>query len=262
MRTTLLALALVLLAGCESVAGLGDVNPGGDDVPDADVPPNLLDGCQAWFEMSETAWDGTPGEVYDSCGGDDNGTAAAGAQTMNDPARGRVALFVGDPSSIEIPDRPELRATTELTMSAWVYPTQLGGDYGIISKRVSIDNANAYNIFVSGDRVWVDLETDDDRFPVPDSVLALDTWRMITVVYDGNAPEEERVRVYLDDEPPYYHGETSSSLGENPTANLWVGCLPLNSPAQSWNGFIDDAIVWTRALSDSEVEAWYDMTNP
>lgn len=249
--------------GCEKLAGLTDVVTPSDaaDRPDAD--PGLLAGCVVRERMEEAAWTGAAGEVVDSCGGDDNGTAGGGAQVVTDPIRGRVGSFPSTPACIVITDRPALRATDGVTMSAWVRTTQYpGGAYGLVSKRVNYGAESAYNMYlVDSGLVQVDLESEDDRFAATElGPVPLDAWHMVTVVYDGTAPSAERVRVYLDAGTPQIHEETAAALGAHPTANLWIGCLPEIGPSQSLGGYLDEVVVWTRALSPTEVADWYAAT--
>ena len=225
------------------------------------VDDPLRVGCQVHLAMDEAGWTGATGEVVDGCGGDDSGTATGGATTEVDPVRGTVGVFGGGTGCVRIPDRPALHPGPALTMSAWVYPTALNGttEYGMISKRVTYGDSNEYSVFVwTGDQVWVDLDTENDRFG-GGAALRNGGWRQVTVVYDGAGAAATRARVYLDGVLDHESVETSGSLTSF-AADLFVGCLPLGGPAQGWVGKLDDAIVWTRALDASEVADWYQRT--
>jgi len=243
------------------MAGCGRVGYDPLDRDAADGPDPLLAGCVVDLRMDEPAWVGSPGEVVDWCGGDDPGTATGGATTVADPVRGRVGIFSGGTSCVVIPDRPPLRAADQLTMSAWVYPTALDGsrEFGVVSKRVDYQVDNAYSMFLwTGDHVWVDLDTEDNRFDGA-AVLVNDRWQQITVVYDGREPAGVRARVFVDGALDLQASEDSAVLTPF-TADLYVGCLPLSGPAQAFAGRLDDVVVWTRALAPGEVTAWYDAT--
>ena len=86
-------------------------------------------------------------------------------------------------------------------------------------------------------------------------------WTQITMVYDGSLPQDQRTRIYVNGVLDKVSGETSARIsGSSSGAPLSVGCLPLDGIAQSFIGQLDDVGVWTRAFSDAEVAAWYELT--
>jgi len=106
--------------------------------------------------------------------------------------------------------------------------------------------------------VWSDIEGEDDRWGGHDAVPS-NVWTQVGMVYDGSKPPAERVRLYINGELDAVGAETSASITQAGSP-LVVGCLPLFGPAQSFIGSLDDVGVWTRALSDAEVRAWYQAT--
>lgn len=259
-------LPTLLLAGCGRFAfdAAGDGGAGGDAAPGDGAPADglaVLAGCVLHLAMDEASWSGTPGEVANGCPGL-SGRAVGGATVIDDPLRGRVGLFVGDPSCVEIGDAPALNPTDQLTMSAWVYPTALDGStpYGIVSKRAGYLVDAQYTLFIwTGDTPWVDLDTEDDRFDTATALPAA-TWTQLTVVFDGRLTPDQRVRVYRDGVLEHTAAESSATI---PTlaSPLTVGCMPdLQGSEVSFVGRLDDVAVWTRALDPTEVTAWYEAT--
>jgi hypothetical protein len=262
-----LAIVALLGLGCGRVGFDDRRAPGGDaagdgpaiiDAPgDAAVAP--LTGCAMWLKMDEALWTGTaPGEVADACGGDDNGRAVNGATTILDPVRGQVGVFpAGTSPCVEVPDAPALRAGAAVTMSIWAYPTglDLSNAFGLIAKR-STTNDEAYDMFVwTGNQVFVDIDTENDRF-ASTGVMQNDRWTQITTVFEGTLAATQRTRVYVDGVLDSTHVEASAVIPAGTTL-VSVGCLPLGGPAQSFAGRLDDAVIWTRARSPAEVAAWY-----
>lgn len=236
-----------------------------DQVDDGDHTTDFGAGCVVGLRMDEAAWTAQAGEVLDSCGGDNSGTAVRGAQPIDDAARGRAGVFPVPSGCIQIANAPTLHATTALTLSAWVYPTALDGinPYGVIAKRTDFlfDDAE-YTMFVWTDNtVWVDLDSRNDRNHGT-RPLRNGQWQQITVVYDGTLPVLQRVTIYVDGVLDAVLRETSASLTPYPSA-LSVGCLPeipAFIPQIALGGRIDDAGIWTRAFSAQEVDAWYQAT--
>lgn len=239
------------------------------DTPDAGLPAVLRTGCAFYLAMDEATWTGAPDEVADACS-THPGTAFDGAAIIADPVRGRVGHFVGNSSCVVIPDAPALRATTAVSMSAWLRPVGVSANgMGVISKRVDYTIDSEYGVMVWADNygagttnlAYVDIDTENDRAPDPDVVYADGVWHQLTVVYDGTRPASTRVIYYVDGAFSYAMTETSSTIA--PTAShpdVSVGCLPLSARAQGFTGDLDDVVVWTRALSAAEVASWYAAT--
>jgi hypothetical protein len=176
--------------------------------------------------------------------------------------RGRAGSFNGT-GCVRIDDAPGLRATRELTMSAWIKPATLNGvdAVGVVSKRIDTGMMSAYNVYVwTGNKVYVDLDGENDRFS-GERVIANDAWTQITVVYNGDVAQAERVRVYLDGVLDVVATETSPALPAF-TSPLNIGCLPSSIAVQNFIGLLDEVVVWTRALTPAEVVAWHAETAP
>lgn len=234
-------------------------------------PDPLIQGCSFYAAMDEETWNGTAGEVKDSCGGDDNGKALDGVVTVPNGKRGRAALFpMSRKGCIEVPDSINLRPTDALTMSAWVNPTGLmGGDQealGIISKRSGKDLDDSYNLSLwTNDKAWVELQNSDDRMGGNTTIMN-GRWTQITAVYDGTKLPSERVRLYINGTQDRVLSETANALS-SAAIPLRIGCMiGLNSSnmttTQSFVGQMDDVVIWKRPLSGDEVTAWYRATDP
>jgi len=267
------ALFLIAVVGCGRVGfdsqtrGDGAV-PGEDARADADVS-GLLAGCELWLAFDDpTSW---PTGIRDRCGDDNPGTANGGASPVDDADRGAVAELAGASSCIVVPDAPNLRGGSALTISAWVRPVGVTtASYGIISKRTDFMSNTAYSMFLwassdgtgSVNHLYVDIENEDQRFEDPGPEF-LGTWRQITVVYDGNLAQAQRVSIYVDGALSAVAAEAATNIAvpTSPPA-VHVGCMPLGTPAQGLIGRIDDAMLWSRPLTATEVMAWYAATRP
>lgn len=237
-------------------------------VPMADVLGGTLrTGCVVALHMDEASWSGAAGEVTDDCGNDNSGTAVGtGTSTVATGVHGRAGSFSGA-GCVEIPNAAALHGTTGLTLSTWMFPTQLDGGVnnanGLISKRNDTADQPEYSLSVwTGFRVYVDLDTANDRFASP-SVISTNVWTQVTLVYDGTRAVDERTRVYLNGSLDATHAETSASLTPY-TSALHVGCTPApaSGTQQGFVGKLDEVVIWNRALSETEVTQWYVNTKP
>lgn len=252
-----------MIAALVGLTGCGEV----------DNPYDPLVKCAMYLKMDEASFSGAPGEVKDECGGDDNGKAIAGVTTVENGIRGRAAQFTNILTQcIEVPDSPRIRPTDQLTMSAWVLPTNLDATtaaFGIISKRTSKDVDDSYNLSLwTGKKPWVELQNSPDRFPGKATMVG-GRWSQLTVVYDGALGRGERVRLFVDGVLDTVGAEDSPMLA-SAAIPLNIGCMPgidETEPSkprvlQGFLGQLDDVIVWTRVLSDTEVLDWYNETKP
>ena len=90
----------------------------------APLPPSVLE-----FRMDELSWNGTTGEVIDSSGNNDNGTARGGLTTVDPGHLCRAGDFDGVDDYIESNDiYDSLKGTS--SMSFWIKTTQTGDDTG------------------------------------------------------------------------------------------------------------------------------------
>ena len=84
-------------------------------------------------------------------------------------------------------------------------------------------------------------------------------WRQVTAVYDGSLPMTERTKIYLDGALDVTGGDFDTTI-PNTTSAIHVGCQFTGVAAEHFVGQLDDIIMWTRALSASEVADWYALS--
>lgn len=231
---------------------------------DANIAALLL-GCEAWFAMDEASW---LNPLIDACGSN-VGNARGGALPVDDPIRGRVGELVGGDSCITVADSVGLRGGAALTMSAWVRPGAVApGSFGIMSKRIAFGDSTAYSMFLWTDtagtgatnHVYVDIDGETERFELLSDTF-LDDWRQVTTVFDGAKPMAQRIAIYIDGSFRTYAPESAATITDFASRpDLAIGCLPLNGPAQSLVGRIDDVVIWSRALGAADVATWHTVT--
>lgn len=171
---------------------------------------------------------------------------------------GSAARFDG--GCVFFDSRPEFDPTQTLTIVAWIRPTNLNGvdPHGIVSRRIDYQNESQFTFFLwLGDQLYVDLETEDDRFS-GSTVIQSDVWTHVAMVYDGRLGANVRARIYVNGQLDAESPETSSSLSPR-ALPLVVGCLP--SPAggtvQAFEGDLDEVAVFRRALTSSDISSVY-----
>jgi MSHA biogenesis protein MshQ len=265
--------------GETSAVGAGGVNQAGGSVGNVDLTDagtglqraGLAAGCALVMHMDEASWNGSPGEVTDACG-HNHGTSVKSTDLSavlpdTTPAGyfGGAGHFDATNGCVQVPDDSSLHATTQLTLSAWIFPTTFSpASNGIIAKRTDYMVDSAYAMFLwdansSGtSQLWADIGI--DRFQ-GNLMLNINHWYHAAVVFDGSLATSQRVRLYVNGALDAEFAESATTLPAF-ASPLYVGCLPLSGPAQEFAGTIDEAVVWTRALGPDEIHALFVATTP
>lgn len=241
----------------DAMAADDSASDGGDG---AIVANPLRDGCKLLLHIEEPAWSGVAGEAIDSSGFGNHGTANGTATTTADGKFGRAGSFDGS-GWVTVHDAPSLRPTTAVTYAAWIYPTGLDGvrSPGIIAKRTGFGMDTAFTMFIwINNQLYVDIESENNRFASP-TVFQNNQWYFVAVVFDGSLVAAQRVRVYVNGGLDTAANEDSTSIGAHPS-DVSIGNLV--GGGDTFIGRIDEATVWTRALSGGEIAALYASTQP
>lgn len=229
---------------------------GAAEVP-MQTPDQLTDGLVLLLSFEDAA---TTRILRDSSGLANDGVADGAIGVTTGPV-GSAASFDGA-SRVVVANAPSLTPSRQLTLSAWVYPTEFdtADSYGIISKRLAYDEETSYTLWLTqSGAVSCDLTTTNDRFATEDA-LPLSTWTHLAVVFDGYQPSEERVRVYANGRLIKIAAESSTEIPASFAADVMIGDLP--NGGHPFVGAIDEAAIWTRALSESEVQTVAAATTP
>jgi len=122
-----------------------------DDTPEAIMFPNPT-GLVAYWKLDEDSWTGTPGEVVDSSGYGNHGTAYGGATTTASGKLGPAGDFDGKDDYINCGNDASLSITDELTLKAWVKSDSNDDGY-IIDKENLGPSILFYDTFTDSDMV-------------------------------------------------------------------------------------------------------------
>lgn len=179
---------------------------------------------------------------------------------------------VQDGEFVTVPDDPSL-AVDNVTLAAWVYPTSYQGnnDNAIFAKeqqyKIALANGNDTgedegellgSIYNSG---W--HGNDGQGWEQSNTVIPLDTWTHVAMTYN-----ESHYKFYVDGS--HVHTDKASVSSPTPIADnnyaLGIGGRdPLGevgSPTYFFDGRIDNPVVYTRVLNDSEIADLTDVTPP
>src|SRR5574337_6657 len=205
----------------------------------------LWDNVQGKWKLASTTW-------TDDSGNGNTLTASASAPTAVAGHAGGANLgtnFSGSTQYLYITDASQvgLDITGAITISVWVKPSNTGSTKTYIGKHAASpdfgyavyqNTSNKFGFLVSGNGT-------SSTSVISNTTLATGTWYHIAAVYDG-----VDLRIYvnglLDCTPVAY----TAGIYNN-AAGLYIGANSV--PNAYTNAVIDDAAVWSRALSDSEI---------
>jgi hypothetical protein len=240
-------------APMDGEAEAGDAGNSGDAASEGS-PVVSLDGCVLLLHMDEPSWSG-PGSVKDSSGQGNDGTPMGSAEPTPNGKFGRAALFDGN-GWVDVPCSASLDGPmTQLTYSAWVYPTGLTdgtASPGIISKRQGYAEEVAFTLFLwTNNAAWVDLQAFRSN---TNAVFSNNAWYHLVVVYDGSQATAGA------GETIYVNGVVDSVHPADPVLatnmqDVLIGNLP--GGGNLFVGMIDEVALWTRALSAAEIQSLY-----
>jgi hypothetical protein len=173
---------------------------------------------------------------------------------------GQAFSFDGINDHIRIKDAPNLRFTTSMTVEAWIFPTSLGADQGIITKWDAAPgfNQRSYGIsIVPNGTIGFGSSPNginDGGKCFTTNAVPTNLWTFVVGTYDGVF-----LRVYVNgvlNNSVAYNGGTFPGTGDLAIGGE-VGGLPNGSTIAPFSGLIDEPTVYNRALSSSEVLAIY-----
>ena len=264
--------ALTSAAG-ESIAGQGTSKSyklGQGYVPTLDnslqvvVQPN---GLAAYWPLDDVSSDGGP--MLDESQNQNNGTYSTSAVSVAGKVGTAWSDFNGN-QFMTAPDGPSYPTGTAMSVSAWIKPSSLTNQQGIITK---------WDYAVSGGTVgeWALQTTTPDEIRMfvssgsgdpgnnyvdtTNADIPTNAWTHVIAVYDGSQTASNRVRIFINGVQA-----TTSVGGTIPPTLYDAGTNPVAigdflGLSRRFSGAIDEAKIFGRALTATEVKAEYEANN-
>lgn len=224
-------------------------------------------GLVAWYPMTEGS--GTTLNDYE---GSNNGTISGAVWQKN--KKGSYSLDFDGTN-----DYVDLGATTENedlffeggSINAWIYID--GSGNFVIPRIISKEENNRGFIFALSDFSGGDCKltftipfTDSNaRWDTTSRILSTGQWYMVSVVYDSSS---------VSNDPVFYVNGTAYSVGSGLTENnapvgtqisddddkMLLGNFRTDDTIRSFEGKMNDVIIWDRILTANEIKALYEKT--
>jgi len=196
-------------------------------------------GLVGWWMFDE----GTGSIAHDFSGNGIDGTFT-NSPVWSAGKRGKSLYFNGSNTSVTTPDNNVLDITTNITLSVWYKE-----DVGAGSNRWLIDKGNvnsSYAMFLEGG-----LKMRLEKPGMQDCTVTEPSegvWHHAVSTYDGS-----NMRVYVDG----VLANTCVATGAISTTAVGVRIGSFESNGYAFKGFIDDARIYNRVLSETEIAALY-----
>ena len=193
----------------------------------------------------------------DDLQGINNGTLLNGA-TFAIGKVGQTFSFDGIDDYIFVQNSPTLQnVVDELTLEAWIYTTSLS-EQMIMVKRDSVDDKQWYFRVVPVENFIMEFNMWDGsefRQILGTQNVPINQWNHVAAVYNKNA---QTLTLYLNGV-----GETFNYpyIMQSYSSNVYIGSHSPFYNEMYFDGFIDEATIYNRALSSSEIQAIYNASS-
>lgn len=226
------------------------------------IMTGLLGGCPPPSEDQHNDLGSDPSLVAYYKFNENTGTTAVDSSTFgNTPTihdsawaatghEGSALSFNGTSAYVDVPDSASLDLTSGMTLMAWVNRTAAASHQRIISKPHT-SNVAPYNVyslqFDDANHVRGEVAIGSTQSTVNGTTaLATGTWYHLAATFDGTV-----LKVFVNG--VLENTTTVSGDIDTNTMNLNIGCGYYTSATQCFDGTIDEARVYNRALTDTEI---------
>jgi len=169
----------------------------------------------------------------------------------------QALAFDGLANYVSIPHANALN-TYPLTVTAWIKTGTTSGARGIVNKYVA-GSSNGYQLFMNNGSLCAWYLRDGSNYVYDGSECTLSTagyannqWHHVAFVVDGTG-----ARLYVDGLQTASLGWIGTPGGPTTTQDVHIGHYPGPSGAEYFSGLLDDVRIYNRALSASEIAAFY-----
>ena len=197
------------------------------------------------------SWWRGEGNALDSA--DSNNGTVQGGTTFAPGEVGQAFSFNPSNGTVIVPDAPSLRLTNELTIETWINNSGTDSDRAIVSKIGGVGGDNGYQMYMRGDKLMAQFNSLGLPWPafVIESPVSLATgvWYHVAWTYDQSA-----MKLYVNGLPV-----ATNVVGAHPIAAT-SSTLRLSGDDNNhvyFDGLIDEASLYNRALSASEIAGIY-----
>ena len=213
----------------------------------------IMQGLVGYWKFDETSGNASDSSGFDTTLINNNTTTFTSAKY----ARG--AEHNGTTQYFDAADNDYLSLTGSITLSAWIIPDVITGSHAIVGKFDDADES--YLLFQTTDEIRMYIDSSSNYVTTNAANLAANSVYHVLGVYDSVT---QTIRLYVNGifQESTITGTIPSSIGDD-AGEFSVGAEDTGgTPANYFDGHIDDVRVYNRALSPKEVQALYNFGPP
>src|SRR3989344_1636262 len=194
--------------------------------------------------------EGTGTTATDSSGSGNTGTLTNGPTWTTGKIEGALS-FDGVDDHVNAGNPTSLNLSSSLTLSAWIYPNGLTGDRDIITK---VGGGADYYFQVSNNQLQVGFANGGSWYShsTTNASMPLSTWTHVAGIFDDSA---NILTIYINGVQQGSQTVTAVRMSSADPVHIGMGW-----PNQSWNGRLDEARIYNRALTASDIQTLYAYT--
>jgi hypothetical protein len=209
-------------------------------------PPS---GIVAWYtgEVGSDANDATA--TFDAVVPRAEGVLTNGAALTPSGKVGGGFRLDGVNDYVHVPDKPKLRLGTQFTISAWIFARDTSGTGRVILDKGTSSTSPAYGLRLNhGQPALIIRSVSCSQTILANQIppLADSCWHHIVATRQGNL-----AKIYVDGVLAASDNITCFGSPAS-TQPLEIGGLP-GDPSSCFAGFIDEVVLWNRALASTEI---------
>lgn len=182
-------------------------------------------------------------------------TTVSGATVSANGVLGSSYQFDGVNDYIELTDSVGLRLTSGGTISAWIYPITFGESSSgrIVDKGTDTSSTNGYNLRIVQSDASLQFSLSGSTRITAAGVISSGVWQHVAATFDGST-----MRLFVNGSTV----ATSSvaTLGPNVSGVVRIGNRATGTD-RSFEGYINNVGIYSRALAPSEISSLYTYTN-
>ena len=216
-----------------------------------------------WWTMDDVNSSGSPTDIS---GSGNNGSKVGGAAQVTNGKFGKGFSFDGSSDLIQMHTTSSLNTTagSSWTISTWVNTNDVSGyPYIVSNKWIAGDGAGsqgglALRQFTSGVAFYITNSSggSPNSLIIGSGVLGVGSWAHVVAVYNGSS---KNASLYKNGVVQSSNVGTSDLSDTNNVYGWGIGGYTYPS-AGSFNGMLDDVLIFNRSLSSSEIAALYNAS--
>ena len=197
------------------------------------------------------------GNLNDASGNGIHGTNYGAVLTADRKGSSDCAYNFSNTAWVELNDNGKLNITSSLTIAAWIRSTNTSSYQKILTKEEPGKGAFRFSYNGNDQSLQFDQGTTFARCTSSNNTVSRDVWHFVAAVREGDGTSSGQIKFYVDGQliNATQLLEAPQSVTRGATISDWD-----TSPTGHFVGDLDEIFVYTRALSQSDIQLLYAST--